>query len=263
MAAFSLARLSTVALFLAVFRGTTYKFAANCVPGDVVAGLNQTGGRIGLYVMALKTLLPIYGNLQLMAKGPPDQCNSAANVVNTNLINTPAEIFSRFKNMTQLGAIQSMNLADKSGNTSYFYMFRSKAFRDFEVIADCVPGSIVGGLNQTGGRIALYTMALKTILPGIFGDLLFLGQGNNSACVDMMNAINEGNKSVVTISKAKRNSPMQEIGVLQGLNVADIDKSYIYVFKNKMWNSTWGVMLPNLQQYGLPPDYEMVRNTTL
>merc|ERR1740121_1103939 len=184
-----------------------------------------------------------------MAQGPGGECGSAANLVNTNMIK-PGDILTKFTNMSQIGALQGLKVGEH--NKSYLYVFKSLAFREYAVIADCVPGSIVGGLSQTGGRIALYTMALTTILPGLFGDLLFLGQGNNSACVNMMNTINEGNKSVVDINKKFKNSfGMREIGVLQGLNLADGNKSYIYVFKNKMWNSTWGVMLPNLQNYGV------------
>jgi len=43
------------------------------------------------------------------------------------------------------------------------------------------------------------------------------------------------------------------------MKLADENKSYLYVFKNKMWNSTWEVMLPNLQTYGLPDDFVMTQ----
>eukprot|EP00930_Biecheleria_cincta_P086523 TRINITY_DN757_c0_g1_i3.p1 TRINITY_DN757_c0_g1~~TRINITY_DN757_c0_g1_i3.p1 ORF type:complete len:276 (+),score=35.85 TRINITY_DN757_c0_g1_i3:63-890(+) len=258
MALFKKALLSAVTLFLVLFTGTGYKYAANCVSGTVVKGLKQTQGRIGLYVMALQTLMPIYGNLVLMAQGPRPQCRTAANVINLNLLNEPMDVFKHFENMTQIGALQSLQEGDKT--KGYLYVFRSKAYTEYNWIADCVPGPIVKGLKQTGGRIALYTMALTTILPGLFGDLVYLGEGNNSACIDMMNSINMGNNSVLSVSKVKKNIGMKEIGVLQGLQVADKDKSYIYVFKNKMWNSTNNIMIPGLKEYGLPADFVMVQH---
>lgn len=251
MAASGMILLRALILCLALSPGEGYGFVANCVPGVVVKSLGATDGKVGLYVLALQQIMPtIYGNLKLMAKGPHGQCLGAANTVNLNQIQ-PGEILTKFTNMTKVDAIQALNKA--VANKSYLYVFTSKDFREYSVIADCVPGGIVGGLSQTGGRIALYTMALTTILPGLYGNLQYLGQGNNSACINMMNAINEGNKTVVDINKKNVASfGMKEVGVLQGLNVADNNMSYIYVFKNKMWNSSWQIMLPNLQSYGIP-----------
>lgn len=243
--------LRALALCLTVSPGAGYEYVANCVPGTVVKTLKATDGKIGLYVMALQKLMPtLYGNLLLMAQGPGRECGRAASLVNLNQLQ-PDNILTKFTNMSKVSAIQSLNKA--VSNKSYLYVFKNKAFKSYSIIADCVPGGVVGGLSQTGGRVALYTMALKTILPGLFGDLMYLGQGNNSVCINMMNAINEGNKSVVSINKKNVGSfGMQEVGVLQGMNLANNSKSYIYVFKNKMWNKTWDVMLPNLQSYGIP-----------
>jgi len=251
MAASGKILLRALTLCLALSPGEGYEFKANCVPGGVVKSLGATDGKVGLYVLALQQIMPtMYGNLKLMAQGPGGECGRAANLVNLNQIQ-PGDILTKFTNMTEVGAIQALNKA--VANKSYLYVFKSKNFREYSVIADCVPGGIVGGLSQTGGRVALYTMALTTILPGIFGNLQYLGQGNNSACMTMMNAINEGNKTVVDINKKNVASfGMKEIGVLQGLQVADNTTSYIYVFTNKMWNSSWKVMLPNLQSYGIP-----------
>lgn len=241
-------------LCLAVLPGLSYKYAGNCVPGTIVAGMEQTSGKIGLYVLALHKLLPIYGNLALMAEGPDDQCQIAADAVNVNQAK-PAEILTKFLDMKQLGAVQALNKAVV--NRSYLYVFRSKAYAEYATIADCVPGPIVGGLSQTGGRIALYSIALKTILPGIFGDLIYLGSGNASSCMDMMNKINQGNRSVLDSKQETEGSGMKEVGIIKGLNVAANETSYLYVFKNKMWNGTWNVMLPSLQHYGLPDDFQM------
>jgi len=241
---------------LAIRIGASYQNIGNCVPGSIVAGLNQTGGRIGLYTMALHKIMPIYGNLLFMAEGPPDQCNAAADAVNLNQVQ-PDEILNHYLAMKQLGALQSMKVANTTGLVSYLYVFKSKIFIEYSEIADCVPGPIVGGLNQTGGRIALYSMALKTILPDLFGDLLFLGQGDNGACVDMMNKINEGNQTVTTMKAVAGELNMQEIGILQALNLANNSKSYIYVFKNKMWNNTHEVMIPDMQSYGLNASFSM------
>jgi hypothetical protein len=204
--------------------------------------------------MALHKLMPIYGGLALVAEGPNDQCGAAANAVNANQV-MPNQILNHYLGMKQLGALQSLKEANKSGLVSYLYVFKSKLFIEYSEIADCVPGPIVGGLNQTGGRIALYSMALKTILPGIFGDLLFLGQGESSGCMNMMNSVNEGNRSVPQLKAMAAEYGMKEIGVMQGLKLADNDKHYIYVFKNKMWNNSHEIMIPGMQSYGLPADF--------
>lgn len=226
-----------------------YDFVANCVPGGVVKSLGATDGKVGLYVMALQTIMPtLYGNLKLMAVGPGGECGRAANLVNLNLLRPP-DILTKFPNMTEVGVVQSLQKAQTK--RSYLYVFKNKAFTEYGVIADCVPGGVVKSLSATGGRIALYTMALTTILPGIVGNLLYLGEGNNSACIKMMNTINMGNKSVVASVKGKKSLfGMKEVGVMQGLQLAQNNKSYIYVFRNKMWNGTWDVMIPNLQHYG-------------
>jgi len=239
-----------------------YEYSGNCVPGPIVAGFNQTGGRIGLYTMALHKIMPIYGGLALLAEGPNDQCGAAANAINANQVK-PNDVVNHYLDMKQLGALQSLKEANKSGLVSYLYVFKSKLFTEYSEIADCVPGPIVGGMNQTGGRIALYSMALKTILPKIFGDLLFLGHGNNSACIGMMNSINEGNRSCSEERGLGAELGMKELGVLQGLKLADNDKSYIYVFKNKMWNNSHEVMLPNLLNYGLHDDFKMEETSRL
>lgn len=245
---------------LALRIGAGYEYSGNCVPGPIVRGFNKTGGRIGLYTLALHTIMPIYGGLVFMGEGPNDECGAAANAVNANQV-LPNQILNHYLGMKQLGVMQSLEAANNSGLVSYLYVFKSKLFIDYSEIADCVPGPIVRGLNQTGGRIALYSMALKTILPGIFGDLLFLGQGNNSACMDMMNSINEGNVTVPNVKEVAGELGMKEIGVMQGLSAADNDLSYIYVFKNKMWNSTYDIMIPNMSSYGLAPDFTMGATT--
>lgn len=245
---------------LAIRSGASYEYAAQCVSGPIVGGLDQTGGRIGLYAIALRTILPVYGNLKWMGKGPNDQCGTAANAINLNLVRYQ-DIRDHFRNMTQIGALQAMQLADKSGQESYLYVFKSKAFIEYHEIANCVPGGIVKGLSQTGGRIALYTVALQTILPEVFGGLKYLGEGNSSACESSMNTINMGNKSLVEAKQLIANSGMKEVGVLQGMQLAQENKSYLYVFKNKMWNNTWEVMLPNLQTYGLPADFVMTETS--
>jgi len=252
----------TLVISLAIRIGASYEYYGNCVPGPIVAGLNQTGGRIALYTMALQKIMPIYGGLLLMAEGPNLQCGAAANAVNSNQV-LPNQILKHYLGMKQLGTMQSLKEADKSGQVSYLYVFKSKLFVEYSQIADCVPGPIVGSLNQTGGRIALYTMALKTILPSLFGDLLFLGQGNSSACLDMMNGINGGNMTSWKMKKKVGELGMQEIGVMQGLKLADNDLTYIYVFKNNMWNNTNGVMIPKMLSYGLAPDFKMEKKKAL
>lgn len=58
-----------------------------------------------------------------------------------------------------------------------------------------------------------------------------------------MNAINTGNTSMLELLKDKTSGlAISEVGILNGLKNASTGTSYLYVFKNKMWNGTWDVM---------------------
>eukprot|EP00441_Pelagodinium_beii_P044818 CAMPEP_0197621000 /NCGR_PEP_ID=MMETSP1338-20131121/1665_1 /TAXON_ID=43686 ORGANISM="Pelagodinium beii, Strain RCC1491" /NCGR_SAMPLE_ID=MMETSP1338 /ASSEMBLY_ACC=CAM_ASM_000754 /LENGTH=225 /DNA_ID=CAMNT_0043190319 /DNA_START=125 /DNA_END=802 /DNA_ORIENTATION=+ len=212
---------------------------ANCVPGPMM----NIVGRPALYTAVLKILMPtIYGDMKFMATGKESECMAAANAVNSNQLLAESDLAATITtdfNVTELGMVKSMDPYDNT--SAYLYVFANEAYRDYEYIANCVPGGVVSSLEQTAGKPALYTVALQTILPSLMGDLQYLGEG---PCGRVMNKINEGNTSVLPL--LKDHDPefegMDELGILQGLDTADNKSSYLYVFKNKMWNETWGVM---------------------
>jgi len=213
-----------------------YKMIANCVPGPMM----EIVGRPALYTIVLKTLMPtIYGDMKLMAVGEHDPCFQAANSLNENSVLLD-DVLDKYP-MENLGLVQATGTYD---NKSYYlYAFENLEWEDHEYIADCVPGDIVSTLSFTEGKIALYTVALQTILPSLFGDLQFLGTGPNADCLTGMNLINEGNESIVEMMKDKTSDlDITQVGILKGMQVADNTSSYLYVFKNAMWNLTYNIM---------------------
>jgi len=221
-----------------------YKMIANCVPGPMM----DIVGRPALYTKVLQILMPsIYSDLKLIAAGDDDTCMSAANSVNSNSVLygdvTSTEYPSGSgKKMTELGIMKSMEPYDNT--TSYLFIFENKEFQDYTYIANSVPGDVVSSLEQTAGKPALYTVALQTILPSLLGDLQYLGETEIADdSHQAMNAINTGNTSMLELLKDKTSGlAISEVGILNGLKNASIGSSYLYIFKNKMWNGTWDVM---------------------
>jgi len=214
-----------------------YKMIANCVPGPMM----DIVGRPSLYTVVLTTLMPtIYGDMKLMAYGEDSgKCFAAANGINDNTV-LIGDVLEKY-GMENLGLLKAMGTYDN--HTYYLYVFENKEFEDHEYVADCVPGDIVSGLSFTEGKIALYTVALQTILPSLLGDLKFLGTGPNADCLTGMDLINTGNESLVEMMQDKTSGlEITQVGILAGMNVADNKSSYLYVFANKMWNTTWNVM---------------------
>jgi len=214
---------------------------ANCVPGNMM----DIVGKPGMYTVVLKVLMPaLYGDLKLMAVGHAGPCNAAANAVNNNNVpwsDVKTEVLERFSDMKELGVLHALGDADNT--SSYLYIFENLLFKDYELIADAVPGSIVYGLELTSGKIALYTIALQVILPSLLGDLQYLGTGPTSDCEEAMNKINGGNHTFYELLKSKQAGySITEVGILKGLAEADNTTGYLYVFKNKLWNATWDVM---------------------
>mmetsp|Transcript_91719 Transcript_91719/g.163243 ORF Transcript_91719/g.163243 Transcript_91719/m.163243 type:complete len:248 (-) Transcript_91719:40-783(-) len=213
-----------------------YKRIANCVPGPMM----DIVGRPALYTKVLEVLMPgLYGDLKLLSKGEEGDCMDAANAINSNSI--LMENVNSVYHMEELGVLKSMEVYDNT--TSYLYVFDNAQFQDFHYIGNCVPGGVVGTLNQTGGRIALYTVALQTILPSLLGDLKFLGSGNTEDCLAAQNAINTGNETMLELLKDKTSDlDINQVGIIKGLDIADNMSNYLFVFENAMWNHTWNVM---------------------
>mmetsp|Transcript_51300 Transcript_51300/g.92423 ORF Transcript_51300/g.92423 Transcript_51300/m.92423 type:complete len:238 (-) Transcript_51300:454-1167(-) len=228
--------LRAVAFAASLTPSFSYYLVANCVPGSIVASLNQTQGRVGLYTKALQTILPsTYGDLKLLAKGT--NCMSAASAVNSNSI-ILGGVLDNYK-MENVGLFEALTLANVTED--YLYVFETKGFVPMQSIADCVPGDVVASLNQTKGFIVLYTKALQQILPGIFGDLKFLGVAPNaSACNSVQNMINTGRSDNATYLSQLKNGTLglKEVAAWDFLKKGDGNFTYMYVFDNVMWNKT-------------------------
>jgi len=232
-----MARIARACLLLSLGSwAVAFKMIANCVPGPMM----EIIGRPAMYTIVLKTLIPsIYGDMKLMAIGEEGPCFASANGINDNSVLVD-DVLDKF-GMQNLGLMKATGTYDNK--SFYLYVFENLEFEDHEYIADCVPGDVVGTLSFTEGKIALYTVALQTILPSLFGDLKFLGTGPNADCLTGMNAINGGNESIVEMMKDKESGlDISQVGILKGMKVADNTSSYLYVFANKMWNTTWNVM---------------------
>jgi len=232
-----MAKLLRAATFAALLQPSfSYYLVANCVPGSIVASLNQTKGFVGLYTKALQTILPsTYGDMKLLAKG--SDCMAAASAVNSNKV-LLGNVLDKYK-MKNVGLFEA--LSEASVTEDYLYVFETKGFVPMQSIADCVPGDVVASLNQTKGFIVLYTKALQQILPGIFGDLKFLGVAPNaSACNSVQNMINTGRSDNATYLSQLKNGTLglKEVAAWDFLKKGDGNFTYMYVFDNVMWNKT-------------------------
>jgi hypothetical protein len=214
----------------------SYELVADCVPGSIVQSLNETEGRIGFYTKALQQIMnSTVGDLKLLAEGDNSACIEAMNAINTESV-MKQDVTTQFK-MTQLGLKSAMQEA--SEEKSYLYVFFVKGFTPMKYITDCVPGGVAGTLNQTMGKIGFYTKALQTILPNLLGDLRYLGVSDSAGpCMEAQNRINTGNATSLHLLRKHMRDDVAEVDLFKGLAKADGNKTYMYVFENKMWNKT-------------------------
>lgn len=214
---------------------------AQCVPGSVVKqNISGSGGTIGGYAEALQTMTPKYGQLVSISAGDTEEkCTEAAQQVNINTI-LAADAPAAFS-MTDV----TEDDGEANSETYYLYIFDTN-FHEYEYIATCIPGGVVGTdlLNATKGVIAAYTIVLQALMDSTYGELWFLGQSDGAAgCIAPQDAINAGNASVVTaLKKGKEYPKVKQVGMFSAGNKGNPNKTYMYVFQNKMWNQTWGMM---------------------
>eukprot|EP00933_Yihiella_yeosuensis_P051024 TRINITY_DN48852_c0_g1_i1.p1 TRINITY_DN48852_c0_g1~~TRINITY_DN48852_c0_g1_i1.p1 ORF type:complete len:247 (+),score=40.71 TRINITY_DN48852_c0_g1_i1:51-791(+) len=230
-------------LFLGSFQLTaSYKYMADCVPGSIVGSLNQTGGRIGAYTVALQILLPFYKDLKVLAAGPGADCLAAANAVNTNLVLSREggikEVLHMFPEMHEVGIFGVMKKA--SALKSYLYVFDLKSWTPYQYIGDCVPGVAVKELNQTKGLVGPYAEALQSTRHQIYGDVELRAVTRNLAdCKDVVDRINAGNSSLVEMVRRKKIQEVRPILPSEAATMeAHLNLTYLYAFENKMWNKT-------------------------
>jgi hypothetical protein len=241
----------------------SYKQLATCIPGTSVAGQEETQGLIGPYAQALQKMIPSYGDVNMIAVGTVDQCLAAANAVNTNVYPSKEQLrVSAFPDydaafptpkllvdhpdLTEVPLKTAFQKADPE--KSYLYVFQSNDFVEHEVLADCVPGGVVNSLNQSMGMIGLYTIALQTILPNLFGDLKFLGKTKVAgACMALADRLNSGNATLSDLKKEGAfkgdvNESVKEVNILGVLKKGDENYTYMYVMQNKMWDDNNGTL---------------------
>eukprot|EP00930_Biecheleria_cincta_P104155 TRINITY_DN96337_c0_g1_i1.p1 TRINITY_DN96337_c0_g1~~TRINITY_DN96337_c0_g1_i1.p1 ORF type:complete len:275 (+),score=32.34 TRINITY_DN96337_c0_g1_i1:95-826(+) len=222
-------------------QAASYILISNCVPGSVIEGHKQTQGKIGLYATVLKDTLPeLYGDLKLLAVGPRDKCLETEQNINQNSV-LLRDIMVKFPDMNLVDIPKALHKAQR--DRSYLFVFHNKYHVNYPFIGNCVPGGIVKQLNQTRGKIGLYSMALKMLLPNLMGDLVYLGSGSAASCITGMNNVNEGNLTFLHSAMTHQTyQKLHKVGLVKALSTADDDINYLYVFRNKMWNSTYHIM---------------------
>ncbi|CAE8743708.1 unnamed protein product [Polarella glacialis] len=213
---------------------SSYHFISVCTAGFTVASMNQTGGRIALYVVALQTLMPrLYGDFNFLGKS--ETAADAANAINENTVR-PYEVAKKFylHYLTPSQVSQPANI-----ERSYLYVFETSNFSSYHFISVCTAGCTVSSLNQTGGRIALYVAALQKLMPRLYGDFKFLGKSKTAAeCMQASNLVNTANATVLTLLGTHHFPGVKSVGLFEALEKGDDSLTYLYVFRNKMWNET-------------------------
>jgi hypothetical protein len=262
----------------------SYQQVATCVAGEAIAHNHDSNGVIGEYASSLAKVTSYFGDLNLMAAGPIDQCNAAANAVNVNYypnkdslrpnalpefdtVFSQAKLLIDYEGLKEVSTKDALNTADPG--SAYLFVYQHKNFHSYDVIADCVPGDVVAGLEQSGGLTAGYTVALQTIMPTLFGDLSFLGRTKYAGhCLDVMNMINTASTNITQLKKDGAFDKGDEDGVEELkmkinpfamlkdpkaaildaakkahlLEKGDSNYTYLYIFKNKMWNADTGLL---------------------
>jgi hypothetical protein len=251
------------ALFIQSAPVLSYKQLATCIPGSSVAGQEETKGLIGPYAQALQKTIPSYGDVNMIAEGPEDQCLAAANAVNTNVypskdqlrVSPSLEFEKAFPSpkllvdhpdLTEIPLKTAFHEADSQ--KSYLYVFQNNDFVEHDVLADCVPGGVVGSLTQSMGMVGLYTIALQTILPNLLGDLKFLGKTKIAgACLALADRLNSGNATLSELKKegafkGDTDENVKEVKIFNVLSKGDANYTYLYVMQNKMWDDNNGTL---------------------
>eukprot|EP00933_Yihiella_yeosuensis_P031035 TRINITY_DN2458_c0_g2_i1.p1 TRINITY_DN2458_c0_g2~~TRINITY_DN2458_c0_g2_i1.p1 ORF type:complete len:248 (+),score=47.35 TRINITY_DN2458_c0_g2_i1:71-814(+) len=242
-----MAKLTMKLLHCLVFLGAlqpvaSYHYVGDCVPGGIVAGLSQTKGLIGLYTVALQRILPFIKDLKLLAAGPNNECLAAADSVNSNAIMSEEGhvkgVLKKFPEMKEVG----LGGVLKKGNVSqsYLYVFDLKSWGAHEYLGRCIPGVVVKNLNVTEGKLGPYSEALQLTAESVYGKLMATASTDSfPECEHIIAKINAGNSTLrnkiihekldnVTAITPKEREKM----------TANENKTYMFVFKNKAWNTT-------------------------
>eukprot|EP00442_Polarella_glacialis_P020785 CAMPEP_0115073562 /NCGR_PEP_ID=MMETSP0227-20121206/14849_1 /TAXON_ID=89957 /ORGANISM="Polarella glacialis, Strain CCMP 1383" /LENGTH=236 /DNA_ID=CAMNT_0002460423 /DNA_START=120 /DNA_END=830 /DNA_ORIENTATION=+ len=220
---------------LCVSSAVSYKLSANCVEGFIVGGVS-TLSTVGHYTPILQSLLPTtYGKLKLLAVGAQPDCEHAANAINENTVSlykVAKKYYLQALNPSQVS--QPANI-----QRSYLYVFETGNYSSYHFISVCTAGFTVASMNQTGGRIALYVVALQTLMPRLYGDFNFLGKSETAAeCLQASNLVNSANATVLTLLHKHHFPGVKSVGLFGGLEKGNASLTYLYVFRNKVWNET-------------------------
>lgn len=220
----------------------TWQNIARCFSGKQILKKDVPGsnGTIGSMVNAMQKMVPAYGDLVVLSQTEDEQnCNDAANGINGNhaLVGNIAAAY----NMSHVSFEEAGELANET--KYYFYAYNRKNFHDYEYMATCVPGGVVGFnvLNLTKGVIGAYTIVLQALMHN-FGDLMFLGSSYTAGeCFVPQDAINTGNSTALNGLKKKQYPNVKDVNMFGSVGTGDPNRTYLYVFVNKDWNSTWGM----------------------
>ncbi|CAE8626673.1 unnamed protein product [Polarella glacialis] len=200
---------------LCVSSADGYAYSANCVPGVTVKGLLSTYGAVGPYATALQVMSPgLYGNLTLLAVGAGTGCLDAQNALNENTVR-PDEVEAKYA-MQALSPEHALQQAEIQNN--YLYVFETSNFRPTSFSSVCIAGLDIAG----GGGISLFAVTLQKTTPTLYGQLEYIGKSETaSECTQASNMINA--------------NAVSELGNLEGLQRGNFSRTYLYVFRNKMW----------------------------
>eukprot|EP00931_Biecheleriopsis_adriatica_P039002 TRINITY_DN22305_c0_g2_i4.p1 TRINITY_DN22305_c0_g2~~TRINITY_DN22305_c0_g2_i4.p1 ORF type:complete len:328 (-),score=82.61 TRINITY_DN22305_c0_g2_i4:71-1054(-) len=218
-----------------------WQHVARCVSGTTILDHDLFGsnGTLGGYAQGLQKLAPAYGDLVEIAEAEDEHnCTAAANDINGNhlLVNNAAEAY----HMDVQGKMAQGQLADK--DKYYFFAFDSKHYNEYEYMSTCIPGGVVGFdvLNVSKGVIGAYTVVLQALMHN-YGDLMYLGRSDTaSECFVPQNDINSGNSTALKGLK-KKEYDVKEVGLFDSAGKGDPNRTYLFVFTNKDWNTSWGM----------------------
>ncbi|CAE8583684.1 unnamed protein product [Polarella glacialis] len=214
---------------LCVSSADGYAYSANCVPGVTVKGLLSTYGAVGPYAKALQVMLPgLYGNLTLLAVGAGTGCLDAQSALNENTVR-PDEVEAKY-GMQALSPEHALQQADIQNN--YLYVFETSNFRTTSFSSVCIAGLDIAG----GGGISLFAVTLQKTTPTLYGQLEYIGKSETaSECTQASNMIN-ANAAAPSLLRHDQFPGVSELGNLEGLQRGNFSRTYLYVFRNQMWN---------------------------
>eukprot|EP00931_Biecheleriopsis_adriatica_P038999 TRINITY_DN22305_c0_g2_i1.p1 TRINITY_DN22305_c0_g2~~TRINITY_DN22305_c0_g2_i1.p1 ORF type:complete len:331 (-),score=81.79 TRINITY_DN22305_c0_g2_i1:123-1115(-) len=214
---------------------------ARCVSGKTILDhpLFESNGTLSSYAEGLQTLVPAYGDMVEIAVSEDElNCTAAANGINGNHVLVDDAAAAYYMDVVRTKGQNKLAEEDKY----YFFAFDSTHFHEYEYMATCIPGGVVGFdvLNITKGAIGAYTVVLQALMHN-YGDLMYLGKSDTAAeCFVPQDKLNSGNSTALQGLKKKQYN-VSEVSMFGSVGTGDPNKTYLFVFTNKDWNASWGM----------------------